>query len=34
MITQRFGFTKDFTKKRNNRVYFRLSNYFVDSKIK
>jgi len=25
MITQRFGFTKDFTKKRNNSVYSRLS---------
>jgi len=25
MITQRFGFTKDFTKKWNNLVYFRLS---------
>jgi len=34
MITQGFGFTKDFTKERNNGVYFRLSNYFVDSKIR
>jgi len=25
MITKRFGFTKDFTKERNNHAYFRLS---------
>ena len=25
IITQRFGFTKDFAKEWNNRVYFRLS---------
>jgi hypothetical protein len=25
MITQRFGFTKDFAKEWNNSVYFRLS---------
>jgi len=34
MVTQRFGFNKDFTKEWNSTVYFRLSNYFVDSKIK
>jgi len=25
MITQRFGFTKDFLKERNNSAYFRLN---------
>jgi len=26
--------TKDFTKERNNSAYFRLSNYFVDTKVR
>ena len=32
MITQRFGFTKDFAKEWNNRVYFRLSKMFCGFK--
>jgi hypothetical protein len=32
MITQRFGLTKDFTKKWNNRVYSRLSKMRCGSK--